>query len=64
MQTDFVRKLLNDIAIVFTFDRFIAGQLFLIFFAPWAPKSQNDFHGPLKSFYALLADLLIRIKEV
>jgi len=38
-------------------------QCFLTYFAPWTPKSQNNFHGPLKCYYVLLADPLIPVKE-
>ncbi len=39
-------------------------QWFLTFFAPWTPKSKNNFHGALKCYYVLLADPLISVKVV
>jgi len=39
-------------------------QWFLTFFAPWTPKSQNNFQGHLKCYHVLLADPLIPVKEV
>ncbi len=40
------------------------GQCILNFFAPWTPKSQNDFHGPLESFLRTTGVPLNSIKEV
>jgi hypothetical protein len=39
-------------------------QWLLTFFVPWTPKSQNNFHGPLKCYFVLMADPFIPVNKV
>ena len=55
----------STILIRYSFSQMIQRyQWFLTFFAPWTPRSQKKFHGPLNYQSVLLVDPCIPVKAV